>query len=91
MIEIAIVVGALVSYVEPRTGTPLCGKVAHVGEGVAGEPTVWVVQVGGSRAIKAPLAEVTRGCGEDKPPAATPAPAPPGKGVPALSTRVQVP
>lgn len=74
MIETAIVVGALISYVDPRTGTPLCGKVAFVGEGVAGEPTVWAVQVGGSRAIKAPVAAVARGCADDRNAAVSPAP-----------------
>lgn len=88
MIEIAIVVGALVSYVEPRTGTPLCGKVAYVGEGVAGERTVWAVQVGGSRAIKAPLAEVTRGCG-DAQTAASPG-VPPATPAPAVTTTLPV-
>lgn len=87
MIEIAIVVGALVSYIEPRTGTPLCGKVAFVGEGIAGEPTVWAVQLGSSRAIKAPLAAVTRGCGDDKAPT-LPSPAP-GTVEPALSSKLQ--
>ena len=87
MIEIAIVVGALVSYVEPRTGTPLCGKVAFVGEGVAGEPTVWAVQRGGSRAIKAPLAAVTRGCADEKLPA--PPSVAPGSIEPALSSKLR--
>lgn len=84
MIETAIVVGALISYVDPRTGTPLCGKVAFVGEGVAGEPTVWAVQLGGSRAIKAPVAAVIRGCADDRSAAAPPAlPASPAQAVPA--------
>lgn len=83
MIVTAIAVGTLISYVDPRTGSPLCGRVAYVGEGVAGEPTVWAVQVGGSRAIKAPLGDVTRGCADDRNAASSPAaPASPAQAAP---------
>lgn len=85
MLEIAIAVGTLISYVDPRMSTTLCGRVAFVGEGVAGEQTVWAVQVGGSRAFKAPLAQVTRGCPEER--SAVAPPVPPARPVPVGSGR----
>lgn len=62
MLAMAIAVGALVTFVEPGTNAGLCGRVVSIGEGAGGVPTVWAVQQGGSRGIKAPLAEVTLGC-----------------------------
>lgn len=75
MLAMAITVGALVTFVEPGTNAALCGRVVSVGEGAGGVPTVWAVQQGGSRGLKAPLAEVMPGCeGPRTGPAVTPTP-----------------
>ena len=60
----AISLGHLVTVVEPRTTVPICARVAHIGEGAGGIATVWAVQIGGSRLLKMPLAEVSPGCSD---------------------------
>lgn len=62
MTGIAIVAGALITFVEPGTTSPICGQVRTLAEGAGGEPIVWAVQQGGSRAFKAPVADVKPGC-----------------------------
>lgn len=59
---IEILVGALVTFTEPGTGSGLCGRVVSLGEGAGGVRMVWAVQQGGSRALRAPLADVRAGC-----------------------------